>query len=283
MKKTTVLLILLIFSANFLFAQTQFVNGFNNGYKKGFCHDKGVGCIEPNPPIAPNPKIGESSNNYNDGYNRGFQLGLEAGKSNDSRNGYKTSEPKFVDDVIYQAPVNEKINALRAMDRKQDYNLSFGSKLKSRIETLKTEVNDTLIEKGFKDILKSISFYEEPQYVNLAESEFIKIDSYLDEIKTFLEISKTTDSQIEKYPNKVYVLKTKTELRKGPNENYEKVINTRATKAFKRNVYFEIGTYGDEVIIEEEKDGWSKIKKQSDDQYFRYGGWVKSEYILKLK
>jgi len=281
MRKTTVLLILLIFSANFLFAQTKFVNGFNNGYKKGFCHDKGVGCLEPIPPIAPNPKIGESSNNYNDGYNRGFQLGLEAGKSNDSGNRYKTSEPKFVDDVIYQAPVNEKIKALKAMDRKQDFNLMLGEKLKSRIEILKREINDTLIEIGFKDILESISFYEEPQYVNLAESEFRKIDIYLDEINTFLEDSKTIDTQTEKKPNKIYFLKTKTELRKGPNEDYQKVINTRATKAFKRDVYFKIGTYGDEVIIEEEKDGWTKIKKQSDDKYFRYGGWVKSEYILR--
>ena len=281
MRKTTVLFILLIFLANFLFAQTKFVNGFNNGYKKRFCHDKGVSCIEPIPPIAPNPKIGESSNNYNDGYNRGFQLGLNAGKSNDSGNGYKTSKPKYVDDVIYQAPVNEKIKALKAMDRKQNFNLSFGKKLKSRIKILKGEINDTLIEKGFKDILESISFYEEPKYVNLAEKEFRKIDNYLDEISTFSDTSKTKDILTEKNPNKTYYLKTKTELRKGPNEDYQKVLNTRATKAFKRDVYFKIGTYGDEVIIEEEKDGWIKIKKQSDDEYFRYRGWVKSEYVLR--
>ena len=107
MKRTTVLIILLIFSANFLLAQTQFVNGFNNGYKKGFCQDQGVGCIEPVPPIAPSPKIGESSNNYTDGYNRGFELGLNARKSNDSGNGYKTSKAKFVDDIIYNLPKTE--------------------------------------------------------------------------------------------------------------------------------------------------------------------------------
>ena len=81
MKKYLILIITLFFATT-IFAQTNFTKGFNNGYKKGYCQDQGVGCIEPIPPIAPNPKIDESSNSYNDGYNRGFQLGLSNRKDN---------------------------------------------------------------------------------------------------------------------------------------------------------------------------------------------------------
>jgi hypothetical protein len=76
-KLTPILSIFLIISS-FTFSQTKFNEGFNVGYKKGYCQDQGIGCIEPIPPIAPIPKVGESSDSYNDGYNRGFQMGLSA-------------------------------------------------------------------------------------------------------------------------------------------------------------------------------------------------------------
>lgn len=76
MKKLFVLL--LIIFTTVCYSQTNYVRGFNNGYKEGYCHDKGIGCIEPIPPTAPIPKIGESSGSYKDGYNRGFEMGLQA-------------------------------------------------------------------------------------------------------------------------------------------------------------------------------------------------------------
>lgn len=87
------------------FSQSKFSSGFTSGYKKGFCQDKGVGCIEPIAPIAPIPAIGEDLNNYQDGYNRGFQMGLQANSgsasSTSTRTRYKTSSPQFVDDFVY--------------------------------------------------------------------------------------------------------------------------------------------------------------------------------------
>ena len=51
------LLITIFIISNFVFGQSKYNNGFNDGYKKGYCHDKGVGCIEPIAPIAPIPAI----------------------------------------------------------------------------------------------------------------------------------------------------------------------------------------------------------------------------------
>ena len=67
-------------------AQSNYEKGFINGFKKGYCHDQGVGCQPPIPPVAPIPKVEESSSNYTHGYNRGFQKGLIAQQSGNTRN-----------------------------------------------------------------------------------------------------------------------------------------------------------------------------------------------------
>ncbi len=92
--------------SNFVFGQSKYNNGFNDGYKKGYCHDKGISCIEPIPPIAPIPAIGEDLNSYQDGYNRGFKMGSQANSgtsttSTQTRERYKTSSAQFVDDFVY--------------------------------------------------------------------------------------------------------------------------------------------------------------------------------------
>ena len=51
----------------------EFCNGWNDGFKEGYCYGKGYGCISPIPPICPIPRAGE--NTYRDGYNRGFLRG----------------------------------------------------------------------------------------------------------------------------------------------------------------------------------------------------------------
>ena len=105
MKKS--LLILTLFLSLLSFAQSNFSNGFSDGYKKGYCHNQGVGCISPIPPISPIPKVNENMNSYQDGYNRGFEEGLNAQKNkqtnseNQTRERFKTSEVEFVEDGIY--------------------------------------------------------------------------------------------------------------------------------------------------------------------------------------
>lgn len=100
------LLIIFLFISIFVFSQTKYSNGFNDGYKKGYCHDKGIGCMEPIPPIAPIPIIGEDINSYQDGYNRGFKIGSQANSENSNtqtqtRKRNKISTPQFIDDFVY--------------------------------------------------------------------------------------------------------------------------------------------------------------------------------------
>lgn len=104
MKK--IITIIVLFTVNLILAQSNFDRGFSDGYKKGYCQDQG-NCIEPIPPIAPIPNVYESSSSYQDGYNRGFQQGLNNKKSYNStqnRTRYQTSEPKFVDNIMYNGP-----------------------------------------------------------------------------------------------------------------------------------------------------------------------------------
>jgi len=54
-------------------AYGDFCSGWNNGYKAGYCYQKGY-CLPPIPPLCPFPNLGEDS--YDDGYNRGFLAGL---------------------------------------------------------------------------------------------------------------------------------------------------------------------------------------------------------------
>lgn len=100
-----IIIFVFLLVSNIIFCQSNFNNGFNDGYKKGYCQDKGIGCLPPLPPLAPIPEIGENSNSYQDGYNRGFKMGLQVNSENNNsssnRERYKTSSAQFVDDFIY--------------------------------------------------------------------------------------------------------------------------------------------------------------------------------------
>ena len=66
------------------FGQTQFSNGWKDGYKKGYCNND-MGCIDPIPPVPPIPPFNQSNiSDYKFGYNEGFQAGLRANSSNSS-------------------------------------------------------------------------------------------------------------------------------------------------------------------------------------------------------
>jgi len=101
-----VLLFMFIFALNsqFVFAQTEFVKGFNAGYKEGYCHDRGIGCIPPIPPIAPLPTVYENQNSYVDGYNRGFKMGLEERKKQDNKE--KNTPTTYENRQRYQTPTD---------------------------------------------------------------------------------------------------------------------------------------------------------------------------------
>jgi hypothetical protein len=142
MKKNIILLITFLFAIN-IFAQSSFTNGFKKGYKKGFCQDQGVGCIDPIPPIAPNPKIGENSDSYTDGYNRGFQMGLSARKNNNSSNNstdrqrYKTSTSTFK-----SLSYDELLSIPMALQKRYNQNQEYLYALKRWILELKPQITE---------------------------------------------------------------------------------------------------------------------------------------------
>jgi tetratricopeptide (TPR) repeat protein len=187
--KNNNLLLILLFVTTLSFAQTKFTDGFNTGYKKGYCQDQRVGCIEPIPPISPIPKIGESSSSYTDGYNRGFEMGLNAKKSNSNkRTRYKTAKPEFVDDVMYKSPTNSKVEAIKALDRKQDFNLAYAKILKSKFRLIKKEnPKDKLLINTCNEFIEKIEILEEPKYVLVAQDVLTKINKKLNVIETELE------------------------------------------------------------------------------------------------
>ena len=57
---------------------TNFCDGWEDGYKAGWCYQQGPGCYEPYVPYCPYPNYKESSDSYEDGYNRGFVTALES-------------------------------------------------------------------------------------------------------------------------------------------------------------------------------------------------------------
>lgn len=103
--------IILLCSFVTLYSQSKFNEGFSDGYKKGFCQDKGIGCLAPIPPFSPLPQIGEDINNYQDGYNRGFTEGLKDSKlgnnnsNNDNRVRYKTSPSEPIDYMYKESDI----------------------------------------------------------------------------------------------------------------------------------------------------------------------------------
>lgn len=101
MKWILVFLSLLI---NFeVWSQSNYSNGFQNGYKEGYCYSK-IGCVSPVPPVTPVPRVTEDSKSYKDGYNRGFEMGYNAQKSSSDQNNsqkprtqFKTATPENID------------------------------------------------------------------------------------------------------------------------------------------------------------------------------------------
>lgn len=62
----------LIITPLFIKNEKTFCDGWEEGYKAGWCFEI-VNCIEPVVPVCPVPEVFE--NTYKDGYNRGFTEG----------------------------------------------------------------------------------------------------------------------------------------------------------------------------------------------------------------
>lgn len=99
--------------------QSNFSRGYSAGFDKGYCYNKGVGCINYNKPSIPIPRINENLNSYNDGYDRGFNDGLDRQKSESENNNntanrlrYTTSKAEFIDKNLNLYSNSDNIIAL---------------------------------------------------------------------------------------------------------------------------------------------------------------------------
>lgn len=103
------LLLLLMCAVNFIYSQSNYSNGFQSGYKNGYCHNQGIGCISPIPPVTPIPSVNESINSFQDGYNQGFTVGLNANKAgvNVDRKRFQATAPTFVEDNMSKINMND--------------------------------------------------------------------------------------------------------------------------------------------------------------------------------
>jgi hypothetical protein len=56
----------------YLTSYGEYCDGWEDGYKEGWCYGKGMGCFDPIVPVCPVPRYNERNDSYRDGYNRGF-------------------------------------------------------------------------------------------------------------------------------------------------------------------------------------------------------------------
>lgn len=148
MKKTITFLIMTILTG-LVFGQTSYDNGFQSGYKAGYCYND-FGCIAPTPPITPIPHIGESYDSYQDGYNRGFKKGQENKQNSKS---IENQSPYYqpVQTTYKSQYVPEDLNAIKdALERRSaayEQNLKYIDMLIDWIYDLKSKTTD----EKFKD------------------------------------------------------------------------------------------------------------------------------------
>jgi uncharacterized protein YkvS len=172
-----ILLVFVFFGINKTFSQNQFSLGYNNGFKAGYCYNKGVGCISPLPPVPPVPNYPESFYNFQDGYNRGFIDGRGKASNiqteNQSPYGRKTYRP----DIKPFTPNYELLNQ-NLSERDKNYQIQsretriyYSPKKLSLIEYLNIHWTTT----------KGITFYElsnfRPEEKNLNFNEFAALNA----------------------------------------------------------------------------------------------------------
>lgn len=226
--KKYLLLLLIMISTQATFSQSKFSNGFRNGYKEGYCHNQGIGCLPPNPPIAPIPNVNESINSYQDGYNKGFEQGLSAQKNNSNntqtRERYKTAEPRFVDNFTYHPNYDLILKVLEQKQRQalsdhQNYSESEYLKNLDKAEKILLCID---ISKGY---LEEIDNSEE--YSHKILPIFTKYENEIQSLKYKYQIANNTqyfNYAFDLLKEILFLLRSESLLQKFRNQNYEKII-----------------------------------------------------------
>jgi len=230
MKKNSILLLTFILFTNLLFAQSNFDRGFEVGYKKGFCQDQGIGCIEPVTPVSPVPGANESYNSYSDGYNRGFTIALKKRNSKKSNSSFRNSIPKYERPVRKYNKTQSRIN----------HNL-IGTILREKQRAIDKE----------KEYLASLSYEEIKALIKRKQYSERKNHLYSKNLKRWIKadkkqkkIDKKFAKQIKKNA-KIFYKSRKidiSELRNGWHRTMVKFNTNNQNTYVERLIYFENGT-----------------------------------------
>jgi len=100
--------LLVIFYSN-SYCQSIWQQGFNSGYKEGYCYNK-FGCVSPVPPVV-TMNIGDSFDTFKDGYNSGFKRGLEDSRKSSFGNSSNGSTNRWV--------VQSNAQAVQSLEQKR--------------------------------------------------------------------------------------------------------------------------------------------------------------------
>ena len=84
----------------------------------------------------------------------------------------------------------------------------------------------------------------------------------------------------QKQPEKFGISGEGIELRMGPGTNYEKVVNEKTSKILKKTIYASVD-YSVNIVEEETKGNWSKIKVVEPSYLNSHQGWIQTKYIIK--
>ena len=127
------IIVFFLFVANYSISQ-QFNIGYKDGWPIGYCYDTQYGCMAPLTPMAPYPRVGESSDSYWNGYHRGLSDGIEKGridrrqKNQTIMNAYQSyGVPQYIPKYEPFTPdlnfYNQAMNQLQSnYDKKQNEN-----------------------------------------------------------------------------------------------------------------------------------------------------------------
>lgn len=115
--------LILLFFPVFIFSQTTYQDGFNKGFKSGYCLNE-IGCISPFPPVGQTNVINTYKNGYDNGFSEGIkQRGIDDDKKNKGlqSNSYSNSSEVYSQKEIdeLQKSINEKkeIGYTKLVDR----------------------------------------------------------------------------------------------------------------------------------------------------------------------
>lgn len=201
MKTFPIIIAFLIISFNAISqSKSNFVKGFEEGFKEGYCYNRPPGTICSYPIILypPIPRLNESSDNYTQGYNRGFQYGLDLKRSKDALNeadmNLKRQEVKF-NGYVSQNPVNAMAAVGMRLQAKYDarkdwiqQRIDGLAELKNSLyneQTLPSSINAKATNEAYwqkvKDYINSIRGYDfaDDYQFNSIQSNFNRIEKYL--------------------------------------------------------------------------------------------------------